>query len=738
MKKIHRYVKYLISSIAIILPLLLLDSYILNGAVIDSKDVIDEQIFPHDQVIDVKLTIDEESYTEMMSNAIMEEYIYADVDYNGYQFTDIGIRPKGNSSLKHVASSSVEDKRISFKINLDYYVNDQSLYGITKINLNNLYVDPTMMAEYIGYEMLAELEAEASRTTFVALYINDEYFGLYLAVEQVDEAFLEDRYGDGSGKLYKPELESGSDLRYSSDNREDYGIEPESGSSNNKDIINLMKVINEGGNLDEVMNVDSFLKYLAVSSMIIHLDGYQGGMFHNYYLYNNNGRFEWITWDLNMSFNGFPKGPSSDEDAIALLIDEPVLGPMAGYPLIEAVFQNETYVAKYHEYLQILMDGYLSEDTFNNKVTEIYQMIKNYVEIDPTAFYTYEHFENALFQDEGTSYSILTFIKKRVENVRMQLDGTIPSTNSGQGNAGGKRKGGDRNNQMPPGEVDGEPKVVSVNNMQGQENKLQKQDKPNVGHDEMKNANPNKANIDKANMTEAEKQAMKAGLKGTEGQPIKGEPKGAEGQPMKEAPAKGAEGQTIKEAPPKGGEGQPIKEAPPKEEGQVTKEDSKETEEQELKGDSAEEEVVKDVAKALGKKAMRGVGPAQDMKGDAPVKLSAEELESLLPEGVTMEEVKALLPEGMNISMISRMIPPGMSLEEFKDTIPESLTAEAFVQLLTERMQAEGGPRTNKMKQGGREVEEEAIDLGELLLNAGLAVVGLLGMLIFVIIIKKK
>jgi len=406
-----------------------------------SVSKVDEVVFPHDEVIDVKITIDEDIYKNMTENAMSEEIVMADIDYNGYSFHSVGIRPKGNSSLMQVANS--EGTRFSLKVDFDYYIDDQSLYGITKINLNNIFSDPSMMAEYMGYEMMDELGADASRTNYVALYINDEYFGLYLAVEQVNESFLIDHYGNGAGELYKPDMGVGSDLNFISDNSEDYtGLFPENKTNyDNNEIINLMKVIEEGGDLESVLNVDSFLKYLAMSTISVHLDAYQGEMYHNYYLYNNNGVFEWISWDLNMIFNGFPMG-GTDEQAIQFLIDEPVKGEIEKYPLIEAIFKNEEYVETYHEYMKILMEGYLSEDTFTNKVMETYEMIKSYVKTDPTSFYTYEQFEDALFTDTDNSFSLLNYVKNRNENVQKQLDGTIPSTNNGEGNEGGSGMGG--------------------------------------------------------------------------------------------------------------------------------------------------------------------------------------------------------------------------------------------------------------------------------------------------------
>lgn len=448
-----RWIKMVAVLMGVFILLIAIDSVTMESASQvnnDNKSIVDEVVFPHDQVVDVFITIDEDTYTNMNENAMSEEIVMADIIYNGYSFNSVGIRTKGNSSLRFVANS--ESIRYSFKVDLDYYIGDQSLFGVSKLNINNLYGDATMISEYLGYEMMAELDADASRTTYVALYINGEYFGIYLSVEQVNETFLKEHYGNANGELYKPDMGIGSDLKYISDNSDDYmGMVPENLSNySNKDLIELMKVIEDDGDLESVLNVDSFLKYLAMSTVTIHLDTYQSGMFHNYYLYNNNGIFEWITWDLNSIYNKFPMTGLTDEEATKFLIDEPVIGEMEKYPLIKAIFKNDEYVKRYHDYINVLINGYLAEENVENKVLSIYEMIKDYVKTDPTAFFTYEQFEEALFVDTDTHLSLLNFITKRNDNIEKQLEGTIVSTNNGLGNNGASGKGG-----MPPMGMEG-------------------------------------------------------------------------------------------------------------------------------------------------------------------------------------------------------------------------------------------------------------------------------------------
>ena len=423
-------------------------------------DNSNEDVFAHDEVIDVNIEIDEDIYEEMIANAMEEEYVTANITYDGYTCYNVAIRPKGNSSLQSVVKS--DSNRYSFKVDFNKYVDGQNLFGISKLNLNNIFSDPSLMAEYTGYEMLDDIDAVSSETTYIALSINDEYFGLYLAVEEIDENFLEKNYGNFDGQLYKPEG-TGADLAYISDDPKDYtGIVPQDDDrETDENFIELVKtidqiIVNNGEtdqyNLSNILNMDSFLKYLAFSTATVHMDTYQSGMNHNYYLYFNTDteKFEWISWDLNMIFNGFPRSNLTDEEATQFLIDEPVIGQMANYPLVEAVFTNESYVEKYHEYLEEIITGYLSDDSFQETVLESYEMIEPYASTDPSAFYSIDQVKESIFDYNTSSneISLLEFIELRIDNIASQLSGELTSTNDGMGNGSSGTAGGmDRGNR---------------------------------------------------------------------------------------------------------------------------------------------------------------------------------------------------------------------------------------------------------------------------------------------------
>ncbi len=95
--------------------------------------------------------------------------------------------------------------------------------------------------------------------------------------------------------------------------------------------LKMLEVLNNGGDdIEKYLDVDAALKYIAVSTALVNFDSYLGNFGHNYYLYEHNGVFTILPWDLNMSFGGFGGG----DDISRLYIDEPTQGAVADRPLV--------------------------------------------------------------------------------------------------------------------------------------------------------------------------------------------------------------------------------------------------------------------------------------------------------------------------------------------------------------------------------------------------------------------
>ena len=164
-------------------------------------------IFNDDSVIEINIEMDEDSWQEMLDNAASEEYTAANITVNGTTYNNVAIRPKGNSSLSQLVTDD-STERYSFKIKLDKYVDGQTLDGLSKLVLNNNMSDTTSMKEYLSYKLLDSLGIPTPACSYAHITVNGEEWGLYLAVEPIEEEFIERNYGSLDGNLYKPESDN--------------------------------------------------------------------------------------------------------------------------------------------------------------------------------------------------------------------------------------------------------------------------------------------------------------------------------------------------------------------------------------------------------------------------------------------------------------------------------------------------------------------------------------------------
>lgn len=161
----------------------------------------ENRLFATDRIHTIDIVMNDwESFIETCEN---EEYSMCSVVIDGENYSNIGIRAKGNTSLSNVFQ--MDSDRYSFKLEFDQYDNTKSYYGLDKISLNNIIQDNTFMKDYLTYRMMGEFGVAAPLCSYVYITVNGEDFGLYLAVESIEESFLQRNYGNDYGELYKPD-----------------------------------------------------------------------------------------------------------------------------------------------------------------------------------------------------------------------------------------------------------------------------------------------------------------------------------------------------------------------------------------------------------------------------------------------------------------------------------------------------------------------------------------------------
>ena len=157
-------------------------------------------LFDTGTVHTINITMDD--WDAFIANATAEEYTDCNIEIDGEKYNHVAIRCKGNTSLSSVAT--LGSMRYSFKVEFDHYVEGMTYHGLDKISLNNLIQDATMMKDYLAYTLMNRMGVPSSLCSYVQINVNGEPWGLYLAVEGVEDAFM-DRNGMTTGELYKPD-----------------------------------------------------------------------------------------------------------------------------------------------------------------------------------------------------------------------------------------------------------------------------------------------------------------------------------------------------------------------------------------------------------------------------------------------------------------------------------------------------------------------------------------------------
>ncbi|MDO4796566.1 MAG: CotH kinase family protein [Coriobacteriales bacterium] len=161
----------------------------------------EQTLFSTDKVHSIDIAMD--NWDEFIQNCENEEYATCTVVVDGESYKNVAIRAKGNTSLRNV--SQLDSERYSFKVEFDQYESARTYHGLDKLSLNNLIQDNTYMKDYLTYRMMGAFGVDAPLASYANITVNGEDWGLYLAVEGVEDSFLERVYGNDTGDLYKPD-----------------------------------------------------------------------------------------------------------------------------------------------------------------------------------------------------------------------------------------------------------------------------------------------------------------------------------------------------------------------------------------------------------------------------------------------------------------------------------------------------------------------------------------------------
>ncbi|MBI2818319.1 MAG: CotH kinase family protein [Acidobacteria bacterium] len=264
-----------------------------------------DELFDDTIIHEIRLYLHPYDWGQLRANFLGNTYYPAEIHWRGLQVANVAVRSRGLGSRSGT--------KPSLKVEFDRYVKTQQFLGLTSLILNNSIEDASFLRARLSMLLFREMGIPAPRQTYARLYVNDLYAGLYLMVEPVDKVFLARNFRENEGHLYEYRWRDSYYFEY-------LGLAPGLYSprffeprTREEDfdpatIVELIRVINfstDGGELQQFLDIEMFLRFLAVENFLAEWDGILGqwGM-NNFYLYRFQGtrRFEFIPWDREFSF----------------------------------------------------------------------------------------------------------------------------------------------------------------------------------------------------------------------------------------------------------------------------------------------------------------------------------------------------------------------------------------------------------------------------------------------------
>ncbi len=298
---------------------------------------------------------------------------------------DIGFRLRGNTSR-------VSAKK-SFKVSFNTWVQGRKYYGVEKMNLNGEHNDPSVVRARLFWDISRRSEVAGARANHVQVYINGNYYGLYLNCEHIDEEFVKTYFGNNNGNFYKCLYPA--DLTYKGSNPDAYKFmsgdhrtyelktneeaDDYSDLAGFIDILNNTPLANLPCELEKVFNVQDYLKIAAIDVLTANWDGYIYNK-NNFYLYHNSesGLFEYIPYDTD---NTFGIDWFNIDWAARNIYNWSNTGE--NRPLYKRLMQVPQYRAQFTYYIKQVISQVTGSQDFLNTLTALKAQLDDYVATDP-------------------------------------------------------------------------------------------------------------------------------------------------------------------------------------------------------------------------------------------------------------------------------------------------------------------------------------------------------------------
>ena len=339
----------------------------------------DGELYDWSELRDVSINFYDANYDDFLIQSWLDNTkltLPASLEIDGLYFDSVAVRYKGNSTF--YIPYTLGNPKKPYNIDFNDYDSNQDLMGYNKLKLANTLFDPTCRKEILGYSIYKNY-LPSPEANFMNLHVNDNFLGLYINTEAINTSFLDKHFGENDGVFFKCENQdlfgvSGGSLTPNLDYRgmdstlyvESYELKSESGF---KELIDMIYTLNNDiENIENHLNVDRALWYLAVNSCILNADTYSLVNVRNYYMYQTeNGQFQIIPWDVSESFIGALTFWWGDVENLH------EASPYFGYdpyiedrPLIYNLLQVDLYRKIYDSHIRTIMNNFINTTYFED------------------------------------------------------------------------------------------------------------------------------------------------------------------------------------------------------------------------------------------------------------------------------------------------------------------------------------------------------------------------------------
>lgn len=332
-----------------------------------------QEIFDRERIVQVEIQVEPADWDRLRKQSrdpgkafmgFQEDpftWFKGSINIDGKIIDNVGIRKKG-------FIGSLDENVPSLKVNFDKYEEHVSIDGINVLTLNNNKQDNSLMSQILAYDLFNAVGVQAPRCSFVRVRVNGNDLGLYLNVESIGKTFLQQRYGNGDGLLLEGTL---ADFYPKAVHRLE--IKNSKEKTTPAKLSKLAEILASDTKpvdleaVEQIVDIDNFLRYWAVESLIGFWDGYTNNQ-NNFWVYENktNGKLYFMPWGADGAFmgGGFPGfGPR---------------GPASVYAesmLANRLFNHPQIQDRYLETLRWVLENAWNEDELIAKIDQLEKLV---------------------------------------------------------------------------------------------------------------------------------------------------------------------------------------------------------------------------------------------------------------------------------------------------------------------------------------------------------------------------